>query len=327
MAQQTALVLGANGGIGSEVARQLVAAGWNVRALSRRAPDRNEGEGIDWIQGDAMAGDAVRDAARGCAIIVHAVNPPGYRNWVGQVVPMLRNTIAAAEAVGALVVLPGTVYNYGADAFPEAAADAPQHPATRKGRLRVQMEEELAGFTERGGRALIVRAGDYFGPQAGANWFSQGLVKPGQAPARITYPGRAGIGHQWGYLPDIAATMLALIARRETLPAFARYNMGGHWDANGTAMTGAIVRVVAPRGIDATVGAFPWWLMRLGAPFNETMREIVDVRYLWQQPLRLNNAALLAVLGTEPHTPLDIAVARTLEGLGCLQPHRARAPG
>jgi nucleoside-diphosphate-sugar epimerase len=318
MQHETALVLGANGGIGSEVARQLIAAGWTVRALSRRAPEQNRGAGIDWLQGDALVAADVHAAAAGCAVIVHAVNPPGYRNWAGQVVPMLRNTIAAAAKTGALIVLPGTFYNYGADAFPLAAADAPQHPATRKGRLRVQMEAELAAFADSGGRALIVRAGDYFGPCAGANWFSQGLVKPGRAPTRIAYPGRAGIGHQWGYLPDIAATMLALIERRASLPPFARFNMAGHWDADGTAVTGAIVRVAARRGIKASIGAFPWWLMRLGAPFNETLREVLEVRYLWREAARLDNTALLAVLGTEPHTPLDTAVERTLEGLGCL---------
>lgn len=318
MEQETALVLGANGGIGSEVARQLVEAGWAVRALSRRSPQENRGAGIDWRQGDAMVAADVRAAAEGCAVIVHAVNPPGYRNWARQVVPMLRNTIAGAEQTGALVVLPGTLYNYGDDAFPVAAADAPQHPATRKGALRVQMEDELAAFAARGGRALIVRAGDYFGPKAGSNWFSQALVKPGRAPAHIAYPGRAGIGHQWGYLPDIAATMLALIARRASLAPFARFNMAGHWDGDGTAMTGAIVRAAARHGIAARVGAFPWWLMALGAPFNETLREILAVRYLWRQPARLDNRALLEVLGREPHTPLDDAVARTLAGLGCL---------
>ena len=318
MDQQTALVLGAHGGIGSEVARQLLAAGWQVRGMARRAPGAHQAGGIAWIQGDAMVAADVHAAAHGCAVIVHAVNPAGYRNWAGQVVPMLRNTIAAAAAADALVVLPGTVYNYGADALPVAAADAPQHPATQKGRLRVQMEQALEAFTQRGGRALIVRAGDYFGPQAGSNWFSQALVKPGQAPRRIAYPGRPGIGHQWGYLPDIAATMVALLDRRETLPEFARYNMAGHWDADGTAMTGAIVHAAGQHGIAARVGAFPWWLMQLAAPFDETMREIAAVRYLWTQPVRLSNAALLAVLGTEPHTPLDDAVARTLEGLGCL---------
>jgi hypothetical protein len=59
------------------------------------------------------------EAAKGCSVIVHAVNPPGYRNWAQLVLPMLDNTIAAAKAEGATIVLPGTVYNYGPDAFPD----------------------------------------------------------------------------------------------------------------------------------------------------------------------------------------------------------------
>jgi nucleoside-diphosphate-sugar epimerase len=42
------------------------------------------------------------------------------------------------------------------------------------------------------------------------------------------------------------------------------------------------------------------------------------MRYLWREPLRLDNARLVAALGKEPHTPLDEAVRRTLVGLGCL---------
>ena len=42
------------------------------------------------------------------------------------------------------------------------------------------------------------------------------------------------------------------------------------------------------------------------------------MRYLWREPLRLDNARLVAFLGAEPHTPLDEAVRETLEGLGCL---------
>jgi hypothetical protein len=77
---------------------------------------------------------------------------------------------------------------------------------------------------------------------------------------------------------------------------------------------------VAKRGGRATVGAFPWWLVRLATPFNPTLRELWEMRYLWRQPVRLGNARLVDVLGAEPHTPLDVAVERTLEGLGCLPP-------
>ncbi len=316
--RNTALVLGATGGIGGEVARQLLAKGWQVKALTRRTAQGWDGEGVEWVNGDAMAAGDVLAAAQGCAVIVHAVNPPGYRNWAGQVLPMLENSITAAEAVGALVVLPGTVYNYGPDVFPCAGDDAPQHPLTRKGALRVQMEAALEAFGRRGGRALVVRAGDFFGPRAGNTWFGQGLVKPGKPVTRIANPGRAGVGHQWAYLPDVAATMVALVERRTGLPPFARFNMRGHWDADGTTMAEAIRRMMARHGVKAVVKGFPWWLLPLAAPFNETLREMKEMRYLWQRPLRMDNGGLLALLGSEPHTPLEVAVERTLRGLGCL---------
>jgi nucleoside-diphosphate-sugar epimerase len=319
--QKTALVLGASGGIGGEVARRLAQEGWQVRGLKRGlAAETVDADGIAWMAGDALVRAEVARAAQGCAVIVHAVNPPGYRNWDKLVLPMLDNTIAAAAANGALVVLPGTVYNYGPDAFPLLKEDAPQHPATRKGGLRVRMEAALEAHAARGGRVLIVRSGDFFGPRAGNNWFAQGLVKPGKPVGRIANPAAPGAGHQWAYLPDVAATMAALIERRAQLEPFARFHMGGHWDPDGTAMCDAIRRVVARRGARATVGAFPWWLVRLAAPFNETLRELEEMRYLWRQPVRLDNARLVDVLGAEPHTPLDAAVERTLVGLGCLPP-------
>lgn len=327
--QDKVLVLGATGGIGGEVARQLVQAGWNVVAMARNPPQRGHADagtdaGITWLRGDAMYASDVLGAARDCAVIVHAVNPPGYRNWAGQVLPMLENTIAAADATGALVVLPGTVYNYGPDAFPLADEEAPQQPSTRKGLLRVQMEARLQVWSRRGGRALVVRTGDFFGPGAGNTWFAQGLLKPGRPPTAIANPGRPGAGHQWAYLPDVGAAMTALIARRATLPPFARFHMAGHWDHDGGAMARAIVQVAARHGIAARIKAFPWWMVYLAAPFHETMREMLEMRYLWRQPLRLDNVRLLAELGAEPHTPLAQAVETTLLGLGCLPAARVQ---
>ena len=93
------------------------------------------------------------------------------------------------------------------------------------------MERRLESGAARGkAKVLIVRAGDFFGARAVNSWFSQGLVKAGSHPKAITYPGRRGVGHQWAYLPDLAATMLRLV-EREALDDFATYNFGGHWMA------------------------------------------------------------------------------------------------
>ena len=320
------LVLGATGGIGGETARQLRDAGWEVQALKRsgeRAIEQKDG--VTWLRGDALKREDVVAAAHGCSVIIHAVNPPGYRRWSELVLPMLDNTIAAAIAERATIVLPGTLYNYGPDAFGLVTEESPQHPLTRKGGIRVEMERRLESFTRNGGRALIVRAGDFFGPIApGNNWFSQGLIKPGQSVRKISYPGARGVGHQWSYLPDVARTIVELLARRDSLAPFATFHMKGHWDPDGTQMTQAIRRVVAREtGTEPVVAAFPWWLLMLGAAFVTTFREMLEMRYLWRVPLRMDNARLRAVIDTEPHTPLDEAVEATLVGLRCYQGHES----
>jgi nucleoside-diphosphate-sugar epimerase len=99
--------------------------------------------------------------------------------------------------------------------------------------------------------------------------------------------------------------------------------MAGHIDTDGTQMSEAIQRVVLRRsGRQPRVGVFPWWLSTLAAPFVVTFREMQEMHYLWRTPLRMDNQRLVAVLGKEPHTPLEQAVEATLDGLGCL-PKRA----
>ena len=178
------------------------------------------------------------------------------------------------------------------------------------------MEARLEQAAARGVRSLIVRAGDFFGPHAGNNWFSGGLIKPGKPVTSVWNPGTPGIGHAWAYLPDVAATMARLLAREAELAPFERFHFAGHFLPDNVEMGRAIGRAVG--NPDLPVRRFPWWAMTLASPFMTLARELGEMRYLWTVPLVLDNRKLVAFLGEEPHTPLDVAVATTLRGLGSL---------
>ncbi len=318
---KTALVLGASGGVGGEVTRELLRTGWRVRGLKRGLGTPHlVREGVEWINGDAMLLTDVISAAQGCSVIVHAVNPPGYKRWAELVLPMIDNTIAAARQHGATILLPGTVYNFGPDTFPLINEDASQQPQTRKGLIRAELEHRLQVAAASGDvSVIIVRAGDYFGPHARNSWLSQGMLKPGRAVSAMYLPGRPGVGHQFAYLPDVARTMVSLLTVRDTLPTFSRFNMAGHWDAGGKQIAQAVQRVVTRRGYpQPKLRAFPWWLVWLAAPWVTTLREMLEMRYLWQTEVRMTNQRLVEVLGAEPCTPLEEAIEATLEGMGCL---------
>ena len=312
-----ALILGATGGVGGAVAAKLLANGYSVRAMHRNAAaNAVKSPEYDWVDGDAMNRDDVMRAAAGVDLIVHAVNPPGYRNWGKLVLPMIDNTIAAAEANGARILMPGTIYNFAPDTFDTITEDSPQSPSTVKGRIRVALEDRLASAARRGTQVILVRAGDFFGPGAGNNWFAQAVVKPGAPVKAITNPADPGVGHQWAYLPDVAETMVRLVARADELPAFARFHMEGFWDHDGRQLGSAIRRVTGRP--DLPIRRFPWWALRLAQPFVPLFREIVEMRYLWQRGLHMRNDRLVAFLGAEPRTPIDRAVRETLISLGCL---------
>lgn len=309
-----ALVLGANGGVGGETAAALARHGWTVRALVRD-PAKGRLAGVDYRRGDVLDRAAVVAAARDATIIVHAVNPPGYRGWKALVLPMIDNAIAAARASGARILLPGTIYNYDPAASAVIDEATPQRASARKGVIRIEMEARLEAAASEGVRSLVLRAGDYFGPRSTMNsWFASGLVRPGRPVKAILYPGDPGIGHAWAYLPDVGETFARLADREAELPAFARFHFEGIWDADGIAMIRAIAHAAGQAR--PNVRRLPWGLLPAVGLFNETLRELVEMRPFWRHAVRLDNHRLVAFLGEEPRTPLDAAVRATMRGLG-----------
>lgn len=310
---RTALVLGATGGVGGAVTRAMLVRGWHVTALVRDPRRAAAAWGApvapDWQAGDAMNRADVVRAAEGTSVIVHAVNPPGYRGWEQLVLPMLENTLAAAREAGARIVLPGTIYNYDPTITPVIDETTPQHPRGRKGAIRVEMEKRLAEAAPEV-MSLVVRAGDFFGPGASQSWFAQALAKP--PLVRIVNPGTPGIGHAWAYLPDLAETILRLLdlPPKKLMPC-ERLQFPGHYDADGGEMVAAI-RQVSGRP-DLPERRFPWPLMRALAPFGGFPREVMEVRPFWAHAMRLDGSRLMELLGDAPCTSLNDAVSAALK--------------
>jgi nucleoside-diphosphate-sugar epimerase len=297
----------------------LLRRGWRVRALHRSpesAAKRPGLQGIDWIKGDAMNRADVVEAAQGAALIVHGANPPAYRNWRGLAIPMLASSIEAARITGARLMLPGNVYNFGPDAGEMLTEDSPQHPITRKGQVRVEMEEMLRHAASYGVRSVVIRAADFLGAGAPSSWFQAAMVKPGRPVRSFTYPGALEVGHAWAYLPDLAETFVRIAEREHELADFEIFHFEGHWLAEGGAILGAVARVVGDD--ELKLKRFPWAAIYALSPFVAMFREMIEMRYLWRRPLRLDNAKLVAFLGGEPRTELDAAIAATLAGMGCL---------
>jgi nucleoside-diphosphate-sugar epimerase len=318
--KKTALVIGATGAFGAHAARALVAHGWRVRALARdpeKAAAKLAGHTqLEWVKGDALDAESVKAAALGVTLIVHAANPPGYRNWKGTVLPMVESAIAAAASSGARLVVPASVYNFAPDAGASIAEETVQAPATRKGAIRVEMEQRLAQAARAGVKVLILRAGDFFGPLGAPGAFAWLTIRKGGALRGLYAPGPADVGHAYAYLPDLAETLARLVEDEARLADFEVFHFRGHWLARNGELAEAVRRVVGRP--DLPVRPFAWIGVLALAPFVETFRELLEMRYLWRRPIGLANDKLVRFLGAEPHTPLDEAVRATLSDMQLL---------
>ena len=320
---RTVLVLGATGGIGGATARALGRRGWRVRALARDAAaaaaawpaDAPGGTPIEWLGGDAMCRDDVLAAADGVAVIVHAVNPPGYRDWDTLVLPMIDNTIAAARAAGgARIVLPGTLYNYDPAHVPVIGADTPQRPVTDKGRDPRRARGSAAGGRPRRSRADRARR-RLLRPRRPPELVLAG-DDPARPPAPTSHAPGAGRRSRVG-VPARPRRDDRAAARRERPDACLRTTCPS--PATSTPTVGAMVDAVRRAvGRSVPVRRFPWWAMRALAPFGGFPREALEIAPSWRHAQRLDGARLAELVDDAPHTPLDAAVHATLAELGCL---------
>ncbi|WP_298860992.1 NAD-dependent epimerase/dehydratase family protein [uncultured Sulfitobacter sp.] len=302
---QTVLILGAKGRFGRAATQAFANAGWNVRALSR-AGDGAPLAGVSHVACDVMKRDALVAAARGVDVIVHAVHP-AYQHWTKQMPIHTRNVIAAGRASGATVMVVGNVYPFGENA-PELLSESGTFaPTTRKGALRVTMEQAFADAAEQGLRSVVLRGGDFIEKTKTGNWFETYITnKVGKGI--FTYPGRMDAVHAWAYLPDMARAMVGLAEKRGALPPFASFGFEGY------SLTGAELKAVVERQVGQSLktASFPWSLMRIIGLFSPLIREVNEMRYLWDTPHRVDGSALAAALPDFTPTPLSTAIAEVL---------------
>jgi len=250
--------------------------------------------------------------------VVYAVNPP-YTQWPTQAMPLFHHGLAVTQRLHATFMLPGNVYNFGAQMPPLLNELTPQRPTTRKGRIRVEMEAELRLLAAQGRlRSVVIRAGDFFGAGSGS-WIDLVITKS-LRQGKLVYPGPLDRAHAWAYLPDLARAFVAAASHADDLPAFADLPFAGH-TLTGAELLATIERAAASLGLTPRSGHFkhggmPWAVLKLGGLVVPMWREIAEMSYLWRVPHALDGSALARAVGSLPATPIDAAMREALLALG-----------
>ena len=230
LAGQTALVTGANGFVGTRVARRLAAEGILVRALVRRPGEREElrFDGIEEIAGDFTVPDDARRAAKGAPLVVHCAATVGTDLEDARRINVegTRTIVAAAREAGVTRfahISSVSVYELaGQDLVDEDcpyATEGHQYGVSKAEGDRFVLEQAADGLP-----AFVLRPGAILGVHPTSSWATK-------VPARVRDGEQTLVGDGENVLPflhveDLGdAVMLGLTARNAVGRA---YNVADH---------------------------------------------------------------------------------------------------
>jgi nucleoside-diphosphate-sugar epimerase len=289
------------GPVGTTTARLLAEAGHDVLVLSRSG-------GISTAQiehraVDAADAQALTAATTGADVVYNAVNP-AYPAWATDWPPVAAALLTAAESAGAVLVTMGNLYAYGRP----AGVMTPQSPLAAtdtKGRVRARMwQDALAAHNAGRVRVTEARASDFVGPQVpGAQSHLMRQLDTLRAGRRAWVIGDPDVPRSWTYLPDVAATLVALGSDER---AWGRaWHVPSSPPRSQREALGDLARALGRT--PGPVTGVPWPLLRAAGLAVPMLRELVDVRHQWDAPFVLDWSQTTSTFGLTA-TPWDDVV-------------------
>ena len=299
------VVVGAIGGTGSALVRELVRRGRRVRAVHRSGRAAAP-EGVEVVAGDARDPERMREVCRGAGVVYNAVNVP-LAEWRESFPPVVDGVLAGARAVQARLVFVDDTWMYGRVSGP-MTEELPWRPVSDKGVLRAALAERVLAALARGDvRTTIGRGPELYGP-AVESVLGRNLFRPAVSGGRAVWVG--DLDQPLGPLfVDDFAHGLADLGEHDAA-------LGRAWHLPTPPPTTArrFLELVS-----AAVGR-PVRALRLGSTTARALgtvsplaREAAELLYQFSQPHSVDAGAYRNVFGPGRVTPYEQGVQRTVE--------------
>lgn len=268
-------ILGANGTIGSLLAKGLTAYTDRIRLVSRNPKKVNETDEL--FPADLSDISQLEKAVKGSDVVYLLVGfDYKLTVWQEKWPPLMRATIDACIKHNAKLVFFDNMYLYDKAALSHMTENSAINPPSEKGKVRRAIAEMLMDEVKAGHlKALIARSADFYGPDNDKSFLTEVVFKNFKKGKRANWFMSADKIHSFTYTPD-AAKATAILGNSENA-----YNQVWHLPTDPAKLTGReIISLFAEEmNVKNKVFVMPMWLLKGMGLFVPLLREMPEMMY------------------------------------------------
>lgn len=308
-----ALVLGATGGTGRALVRELLNRGIETIAFGRSQGNLNElasencnDRNLQLVVGDVFNSADIIAVGKDVDVIFQCANVK-YHEMHTKLLPLGESVMTAANYLGKKIVIVDGIYVYSHSPLTKITEEHPKLPHTKKGKLRVEFEKLIFSSKWNKSQALIVRLPDYYGPSSQNAYLHLTLQGIALNKAAI-FIGDLNTPREYVYLPDAAKMIVEIASRDETYGE--NWNIPGSGVIAGKEIINIARKVTGYKKMVLPLGKMVISIMGL---LNPVMKEVVEMLYLTKEPLVLSGEKYSRRIGSIPATSYEEGIEETLK--------------
>ena len=292
-------ILGAGGGAGTEITRELYNHTKDIRVVSRNPKMVNE---IDQLtKADLADPKQLDDAVKGSNVVyVTIAFPYKIEAWRELWPKFMKNLIDACTRHKSKIVFVDNVYMYDPKYLDNMTEETPMNPVSEKGKVRTEVAKMLMEAVEKNKvEAIIARAPDFYGPGVLGSMLYQTVYLKLIEDKNPQWLGKLDVIHSFIYSKDIGKSVTLLGNTSDA------YNQVWHLPTTNNKLTNRqwIELMMNAMNKQKKIQAMPGWMVSALGVFVPILKELQDVGYQFRQDYFFNSSKFNKRFNFTPTNP------------------------
>ena len=290
-------ILGAGGGAGTEIARELSNYTKEIRIVNRNPKKVNDTDQL--FKADLTDPKQLDDSVKGSEIVYVTIGfPYSIKVW-----PIfMRNLIDSCSTYKTKIVFVDNVYMYDPKYLSNMTEETPMNPISKKGTVRMDIARMLMDAVEKNKiEAIIARAPDFYGPAATTSMLYQTVYLKLINDKNPQWLGKLDVIHSFIYSKDIGK---AVALPGNTPDAFKQV---WHLPTTDQKLTNRqwIELMMNAMNKQKKIQTMPDWMISTLGIFVPILKELQDVGYQFKQDYFFNSCKFNKRFNFTPTSPED----------------------